>query len=907
MTVPAGYVAPAMIAFPVIRDLEGNVRYDHTSLKLMSWDMRGGASSDAGAAVIVVSDDNYDLVDKSDPRRASLIKPGWVLDLYAGQTQSTSQHWFGGPIEQVESISPVHGRHNIAITAVGWAMRLARRFASVDYQQALTVRGQPDGTDTASWISSIVHSIVTDDANRIAGGTEAYPIGAHLEPPDASNLVVGRATRIAGPSDPGDPDGSWGMSSVARPDGRYNIYLQHANLLSLDRYVYDAEANTLTRAQSNLLPLSQVNRFDSLAIYDNRTIFGSYYEQTALEPSTLAYWRTRPESGLDSDNPRFERAELLNDNGRAITDFANARRFGMVVVGGRLLTAEPNDIYRYDVNAARLAAGNTDNILTNRRQLRGFTAAESHGALAYADGRLIYAQNRGNVHDYGYVADSGAITGVRASIFPMSGMTAMAVCGSKLLFCIPSVGVYSADFDATGLNRAALLHDVVSIDEIPIILPRYVRRYQTVAQMVSELAAMANAVWGVDRTNYFFMRVRNKADSGLLITDRGVGPAAPDDRITSTWDPKKRCLMKNAPIEVAADAAQSAYTTVMSVGHVHDITQYERTAAAYNASTDLDENTIVVPIAAAPNVIIRAVRIYLSADNLTDMRGLAVEIYSGGGHGLALHSRIAGAGVSGGTAGRGTLFGSHLIPRYHVPPASTGGLLAADLARAFRRLAGTWITIPVTPFSGYGSRMYVAVRRYTNPANRLRMPYATTGSTAEGAFSTLDWHGVFPGAFPDLTPVEWRYSTHDGRNQFWRTFSGYYSPNLLTGVRAGTMPVQVIRQVRRAAVVRNTTAEKLYMPREAMYPVNEKLEESQIVSALEGISAAVSRPARRYSEFICTPPDLPPPIGKSARVRHAGTGIDESLEIAGWRMSATVRDGKNLHADDMAITMVGRE
>ena len=166
--IPPGYDPSGVSAYCMLRDATGAVRYRHTDLPLMSWDVRAGASTDAGAAEITISDDDRALIDDTTPRRTPYIRPGWVLDVSIGRTYETSELWFGGPVETVESMSPVHNRHQIVINAVGWAVRLARRFASVDFRQALTRRGELDGTDDTVLVSAIAHSIVTDQSNRVA-------------------------------------------------------------------------------------------------------------------------------------------------------------------------------------------------------------------------------------------------------------------------------------------------------------------------------------------------------------------------------------------------------------------------------------------------------------------------------------------------------------------------------------------------------------------------------------------------------------------------------------------------------------------------------------------------------------------------------------------------------------------
>ena len=177
------------------------------------------------------------------------------------------------------------------------------------------------------------------------------------------------------------------------------------------------------------------------------------------------------------------------------------------------------------------------------------------------------------------------------------------------------------------------------------------------------------------------------------------------------------------------------------------------------------------------------------------------------------------------------------------------------------------------------------------------MPYATSTDSVIAAIGGLNFHAVHPGALPDVD-----YIANPNSNNY---ITRHTKPNLLSGIRAGNVPVQVYRHVRRAAIVRNTDAEKRYMPREAMYPVSERFTEAQIIDALTGISETASRPARRYSDFVVTPPARPPPLAFTCRLRHRASGIDDVAEIAAWRMSASVADGGNLKANSLTLTLAG--
>ena len=100
----------------------------------------------------------------------------------------------------------------------------------------------------------------------------------------------------------------------------------------------------------------------------------------------------------------------------------------------------------------------------------------------------------------------------------------MTICGTKVLYSIQGLDVYASVFNPGGTIRRAILGEAPSIDYIPIRLPEYGRRYQTVSQMIAELAAMANCVWGVDEDRNFFMRIRGNKDSGILVSDYAPDP-----------------------------------------------------------------------------------------------------------------------------------------------------------------------------------------------------------------------------------------------------------------------------------------------------------------------------------------------------------------------------------------------
>ena len=153
----------------------------------------------------------------------------------------------------------------------------------------------------------------------------------------------------------------------------------------------------------------------------------------------------------------------------------------------------------------------------------------------------------------------------------------------------------------------------------------------------------------------------------------GLGPAR--DRITDAWDKDKLCLVRNAPVDVAEDTAKDGYTSVMSIGHAHPIQSYTRTADAYDASIDLDANTVVVPIMRDPGRRIHEIRLFISAANISNMADLEIGMYyATGGY--------TGSTWIGNVPAYGNEFASAVLP-------------AASLTRQMRSLTGSWITVPI--------------------------------------------------------------------------------------------------------------------------------------------------------------------------------------------------------------------
>ena len=193
---PPSFDPTAVSAYPAIMDARAAVRYRYTDLNLMSWDIRSGASSDAGAAVLVLADDD----------RTLDIRPGWVLRVDIGRTAAESVPWFGGVIESVESATPVHNRHQIRNHRLGLGrppgapVRVRVLYAETDAARTYsTIR------TTSTTISQIVHDVITDQTNRIASASDAYPIAAHLEPAAPGALVVGPRNPPGGPRRPRRP------------------------------------------------------------------------------------------------------------------------------------------------------------------------------------------------------------------------------------------------------------------------------------------------------------------------------------------------------------------------------------------------------------------------------------------------------------------------------------------------------------------------------------------------------------------------------------------------------------------------------------------------------------------------------------------------------------------------------
>ena len=157
-------------------------------VRLTSWDIRAGLDSDAGSATVVLQDNENRLTDQDHASRRLKIRNGWQLEIWLQKPNGGAQHkWFHGIIEQPVLERPGNARQAVTITAIGWGVRLAHRFGSVDfYQRKLSDGINLDGTDADARASEIVKRIITDTDILVSPGSP--PLGITVNGVDDLNI-----------------------------------------------------------------------------------------------------------------------------------------------------------------------------------------------------------------------------------------------------------------------------------------------------------------------------------------------------------------------------------------------------------------------------------------------------------------------------------------------------------------------------------------------------------------------------------------------------------------------------------------------------------------------------------------------------------------------------------------------
>jgi len=101
-----------------------------------------------------------------------------------------------------------------------------------------------------------------------------------------------------------------------------------------------------------------------------------------------------------------------------------------------------------------------------------------------------------------------------------------------------------------------------NITDIPIPIAEFDKNIVTFASILSELAIIGFAWWGINQNKVAFLYKRGEVSSGFLVSnDTSTGP-----NDTANWNANKRLFFRNFPNLIHDQTSDSAFSTLQAVG-----------------------------------------------------------------------------------------------------------------------------------------------------------------------------------------------------------------------------------------------------------------------------------------------------------------------------------------------------
>ena len=127
---------------------------------------------------------------------------------------------------------------------------------------------------------------------------------------------------------------------------------------------------------------------------------------------------------------------------------------------------------------------------------------------------------------------------------------------------------------------------VQGVDALDIKLPDFVRRFQTLKLMISELAQAVGCVFGVDPEGDLFFHLRGGRSSGFLISNDHKSD------MLETWaDRDKVAIASNSGYTAHESDVGVGYSTLIGLGAIHEEITSSRAPATTGTPLDLPDGT----------------------------------------------------------------------------------------------------------------------------------------------------------------------------------------------------------------------------------------------------------------------------------------------------------------------------
>lgn len=101
-----------------------------------------------------------------------------------------------------------------------------------------------------------------------------------------------------------------------------------------------------------------------------------------------------------------------------------------------------------------------------------------------------------------------------------------------------------------------------NVNDIPIPIAEFDKNIVTFASILSELAIMGFAWWGVDQNKVAFLYKRGEVSSGFLVSN----DTSPEPNDTANWNADKRMFFRNFPNTIHDLTSDSAFSILQAVG-----------------------------------------------------------------------------------------------------------------------------------------------------------------------------------------------------------------------------------------------------------------------------------------------------------------------------------------------------
>ena len=397
---------------------------------------------------------------------------------------------------------------------------------------------------------------------------------------------------------------------------------------------------------------------------------------------------------------------------------------------------------------------------------------------------------------------------------------------------IPLVGTAAPDIDTPAAD----------IDDIPLVLPDFHRRHNSLALMLADIAAIAGAVYGITADKSAYLYLADTRSSGALVANDL------ENYRTRNWDQSKAMYMRDEEYSYVDSAIDGGYTSIHGLGAQHETVDWDKTVS--DAALDLSVRTVAIPFRPTLHNVGR-VSVHL-ARRAADPARANLTAYITGAH--PDNSSVPDLE----DVRFATVVGGGRIERdLPAPPGSA--YLDIRLGREN--------AVEVT----HGETLFLVLFQY---------------GTAGNGTVDLDYHTSVAPLTADNT-----YYDSDDNGATWTQRLG------IARIRCySTRTVDII--------IHNTEAAKRFRPKTAQISLLDYPEKKTAVAVLEGLSTALGRARRLFTPFLVSAPDIPPRLGQSVIIRDGFSGLDAPATLIGYDASMSSADNAmaasdiTIHAED---------